>query len=203
MSGTIPAGLWPERDPQATRCLYAGWAETYDADMAAGGMLGPARVAAMLARFVPDREALLWDFGCGTGLSGAALREAGYARIRGYDISPEMVERARARGIYEAVELGAPDAPPPVPAEAGAVVACGSICIGAAPAALLGAVLGRMTPGAVLVTSYNDSTLASAPYHDALRDLQTGGLARLERLDYGPQLPALGRGAAVLVLRRL
>ena len=46
------------------------------------------------------RHALdILDLGCGTGLAGAAF--AGVARrLDGVDLSPQMIEQARARGIY-------------------------------------------------------------------------------------------------------
>ena len=40
------------------------------------------------------------DLGCGTGLSGQIIRPAA-RRLCGIDLSPDMVERAEARPIYE------------------------------------------------------------------------------------------------------
>jgi SAM-dependent methyltransferase len=45
------------------------------------------------------------DLGCGTGRTGAWLRSRGVARIDGIDLTPEMLARARARGIYDRLEL--------------------------------------------------------------------------------------------------
>jgi SAM-dependent methyltransferase len=41
------------------------------------------------------------DLGCGTGRTGAWLRERGIASIDGVDLTPEMLDRARARQVYE------------------------------------------------------------------------------------------------------
>ena len=41
------------------------------------------------------------DLGCGTGRTGAWLRERGIASIDGVDLTPEMLDRARARRVYE------------------------------------------------------------------------------------------------------
>lgn len=50
---------------------------------------------------LPNRRALdIMDLGCGTGLTGAAF--AGLARrLDGVDLSPRMIEQARARGVYD------------------------------------------------------------------------------------------------------
>src|SRR6476619_1881821 len=40
------------------------------------------------------------DLGCGTGRTGAWLRERGIAAIDGVDLTPEMLDVARAREVY-------------------------------------------------------------------------------------------------------
>lgn len=42
------------------------------------------------------------DLGCGTGRTGAWLRSRGVARLDGIDLTPEMLEIARGRQIYDA-----------------------------------------------------------------------------------------------------
>jgi SAM-dependent methyltransferase len=46
------------------------------------------------------------DLACGTGRVGAWLRARTAAAIDGVDLTPEMLERARARGIYRALAVG-------------------------------------------------------------------------------------------------
>ena len=43
------------------------------------------------------------DLGCGTGLCGELWRERA-ARLVGVDLSPDMIARARARGVYDQLE---------------------------------------------------------------------------------------------------
>ncbi len=40
------------------------------------------------------------DLGCGTGRTGAWLHARGVEAIDGVDLTPEMLERARARGVH-------------------------------------------------------------------------------------------------------
>ncbi|MEJ0072377.1 MAG: methyltransferase domain-containing protein [Pseudomonadota bacterium] len=45
------------------------------------------------------------DLGCGTGLGGAAFRSLA-RRLDGIDLSPRMIEQARARAIYQDLTVG-------------------------------------------------------------------------------------------------
>ncbi len=97
----------PDRAPAAyVRELFDRYAPRFDADLE--GRLGyrtPALLAAMLEAggIAPDGSRRVLDLGCGTGLSGVALKP--FARkLTGLDLSPRMLEAARARGLYDALE---------------------------------------------------------------------------------------------------
>ena len=84
--------------------LFDDSAERFDELLT--GHLGyrvPEQVAATLARLDPTRRfARAIDLGCGTGLSGAAVRDRCDALV-GVDLAPRMLERARDRGVYDAL----------------------------------------------------------------------------------------------------
>ena len=85
----------------ASRALYRDWAETYDDTMLQGlGYRSPAVVARMLGEHLADRQALVLDVGCGTGLAGQSLFERGFTTIDGLDLSPEMMQVAARRNVY-------------------------------------------------------------------------------------------------------
>ena len=66
----------------------------------------PERLGELLDPVLEDRSNLsILDLGCGTGLSGLMLRRRA-RHLTGVDLSPEMVEKARARGIYDRLEVG-------------------------------------------------------------------------------------------------
>jgi len=48
----------------------------------------------------PDKVQVL-DLGCGTGLVGQALWDRGFRKIWGVDISPEMIELASFKDVYQ------------------------------------------------------------------------------------------------------
>lgn len=67
---------------------------------------GPAILKGAVTRIAPGPFRRTFDLGCGTGLSGAAFRDL-TAWLGGADLSPEMVKKARAKGIYD--EIAAQD----------------------------------------------------------------------------------------------
>jgi len=85
---------------ESMRRYYDDWAESYDTDLRENDYRTPARCAEALARVLVDRDAPILDFACGTGISGAALKEAGFTTIDGTDISDGMLEKAREKGAY-------------------------------------------------------------------------------------------------------
>ena len=77
---------------------YGEWARTYE-DTVLDEM--DLRLLAR-AREIPwDRVRRVVDLACGTGRTAAWLRERGVAHITGVDLTPQMLERARARGAHD------------------------------------------------------------------------------------------------------
>ncbi|MBS0360800.1 MAG: methyltransferase domain-containing protein [Proteobacteria bacterium] len=68
------------------------------------GYDGPEKLAALLAPLGPPAATLeVLDLGCGTGLCAPVLRP--YAkRLVGLDLSPGMLEKARARSLYDGLD---------------------------------------------------------------------------------------------------
>ena len=101
--GDAPA---PARAPAAyVRELFDQYAPRFDADLE--GRLGyrtPGLLAALLAEagVAADGSRRVLDLGCGTGLSGVALKPFA-ARLEGLDLSPRMLAEARQRGLYDAL----------------------------------------------------------------------------------------------------
>ena len=86
--------------PEANRELYAQWAETYESGFVSQRRYEyPEHVAEIFANSVPFADAPVLDVGCGTGMVGQALQRRGLRTIDGIDISPEMLEQARAKVV--------------------------------------------------------------------------------------------------------
>ncbi|UPY36153.1 tetratricopeptide repeat protein [Sediminicoccus sp. KRV36] len=97
----LGAGPVPSRAPAAyVRELFDAFAPRFDAELeGALAYRTPALLAAMIEGLPKGR---VLDLGCGTGLSGLALKPFA-TRLEGLDLSPRMLNQARARGIYHAL----------------------------------------------------------------------------------------------------
>src|SRR5699024_10024092 len=100
------SGLFALRTASADtiKNYYDAWAQTYDDEIAASGYRAPAWVAEQAAALLPDKNAVVLDAGCGTGLTGQALQNKGYARLTGIDLSAQSLEIARAKQCYEQLQ---------------------------------------------------------------------------------------------------
>ena len=85
--------------------LYSRFAPFYDENMTGElDYCAPDRLHdAVVAALGDDRRLDVLDLGCGTGLSGELWRTRA-ERLVGVDLSPDMITRARTRGIYDRLE---------------------------------------------------------------------------------------------------
>ena len=191
-------------DLESTRAFYADWAETYDAEIKANGYATPTRCAEALATFATDKTRPVLDIGCGTGLSGIALREVGFTCIDGTDLSQEMLDIATHRDdIYAELFLGLARDPLPIPpGQYDNAAAIGVFSPGHAPPETLDIVLSFLPKGGCFVFSMNDHALEDTAYQAKLQDIvKTGGCVEVFR-EHGPHLPGIGLESTVIVLRK-
>jgi betaine-homocysteine S-methyltransferase len=104
--GTI-LGSMDHLSPDAIARTYDDLASTYGRLVRQAGYVLP---AVMAARFRSACDALgrsagdaVIDAGCGNGLSGMALRDAGFTRVYGLDVSPGLIAQIPA-GLYRSFE---------------------------------------------------------------------------------------------------
>ena len=89
-------------DPRYVRHLFDQFSADYDTRMI--GQLGygaPAILRGLADLVISDRSRTysILDLGCGTGLGGMAFKDMA-STLDGVDLSPAMIEKARARAIY-------------------------------------------------------------------------------------------------------
>ena len=96
----------PERASDAyIETTFDSFSKTFDAKLARLEYRAPELVAAALRRAAPNAEKGLvaLDAGCGTGLC-APLIAPYVSRLHGVDLSSGMLEKARARGVYDELD---------------------------------------------------------------------------------------------------
>lgn len=76
---------------------YAEWVSSYEHTVQNEMDL---RLLARLTSVTWNEIARGVDLGCGTGRLGMWLKQAGVAILDGVDLTPEMIELARAKGVY-------------------------------------------------------------------------------------------------------
>jgi predicted TPR repeat methyltransferase len=106
---------------------YRAWASDYDKDLIdEAGYVAPKQCAEALRELLPDSGATVLDAGCGTGLVGVYLAEAGVAAIDGLDYSQDMLDVAAEKDCYRS--LFQADLNQPLDIETGKYSA--TVCVG-------------------------------------------------------------------------
>jgi len=189
--------------PDETRKLYDEWSDSYDDEIMDNGYATPERVARALAAQVRDLHAPILDYGCGTGVSGAALIAAGFTTIDGADLSLEMLRQAQDKGLYRETWQVQPDSDLPFACgKYHAITATGVIGVGAAPPETLDLLMHALTPGGLFAFSFNDHALADPAFAARLNDWIFDKKAKLMFEEHGPHLPGIDLQATVYVLEK-
>lgn len=104
--GAAKADAMPEA---FVRTMFDQYAARFDKDLTETlSYRGPALMRAAIERICaarrrPPHFAAMLDLGCGTGLAGAEFRPM-VGRLTGVDLSPQMIEVARGKGMYNRLE---------------------------------------------------------------------------------------------------
>jgi predicted TPR repeat methyltransferase len=97
----------PRASDRAIQHIYKNFAASYESRMCEDlKYAGPERLQDGIRAVIGDQAGLVvLDLGCGSGLMGVNTKWRA-AELTGVDLSPEMVELARARNIYDRLEVG-------------------------------------------------------------------------------------------------
>ena len=188
-------------DPASQRALYDDWAGSYDRDLEASGYATPGRLARVLAEHLSDRDAPILDVGCGTGMSGRALADAGFTTIDGADLSSGMLDQAERAAVHRRrwqLTAGELDV---APGTYRAIVACGVIGIGAAPASTLPLIAAAVGPDDLRVFSFNDQVQTDDDFMSALAALADSDFDQVAA-DDGVHIASRNSTSVVYALRR-
>jgi predicted TPR repeat methyltransferase len=187
---------------EAMQDLYDDWADSYEAEVGENGYATPARIARALRQVTDDVATPILDYGCGTGLSGAALAEEGFSTIDGMDPSAGMLDECRKRGLYRnLIELDLSKPLPIAQDQYSVIMAVGVISTGAGPAGLMDVLIDLLPKSGLFGLSLNDHALADPEYPAGIQRLKDAGhIVRAE--EYGPHLPGIGLKSMIYLFER-
>ncbi|HUU73545.1 MAG TPA: class I SAM-dependent methyltransferase [Burkholderiales bacterium] len=170
---------------------YDDWAADYDETLADWRYEAPKKVAQML-RAELSAESLILDAGCGTGLVGRALHEAGFEAINGIDVSSRSLQTAEGSGAYrELHEIDMQKLPLPISDD----IYDGLVCVGVLTYLTdsIGTVreFSRVVkPGGVVVLTQRSDLFMERRFQDVLKQLSDERIiARVSISDARPYLP--------------
>ena len=195
---------------EAVKCqeLYDEWAETYDQDLtdASHGYVGPAEAAKVIAQNSTKNGQVVLDAGCGTGLSGLAVKSAvgPDTIIDGIDISKGMLEVAAKKGIYRKLETADLCKSLAIQDNVYDVLVCVGTLTGGhvGPVPALNEFTRVVKSGGLVVATVKESVWTSGGYEDEVHRLKTIGSVTVSSTDSVPYRQAQGVNARLLVMRK-
>tara|TARA_B100000749_G_scaffold45051_1_gene31402 strand:+ start:2305 stop:2973 length:669 start_codon:yes stop_codon:yes gene_type:complete len=169
--------------PDDSRDLYARWATTYESGFIAdNGYVYHLGVAGAFAGAAIDADGPVLDVGCGTGLVGGVLRSSGPWTVDGLDLSPEMLDQARAKSdeggdpVYRHLHEGDLTATLDLPTSGyGAVVSCGTFTHGHVGPGAFDELHRIARPGALFAIGINPDHFTNLGFADRFADDVTAG----------------------------
>lgn len=159
--------------PRSAKKLYGDWAASYDSSFGEGwGFVAPRRIAELyLAEAQGDVPIL--DIGAGTGLVAEHLCGE---TTDAFDITPQMLEVARKKGIYRTLIEGDLLAPLDLPDDTyGGVISCGTFTHGHVGPDCLPELLRVTRSGGLFVCGTIPKVFDEMGFGSALAKLQASG----------------------------
>ncbi len=189
---------------EQTRSFYKDWADTYDQEITDNGYASPHRTAQALIQCGAQVESAVLDIGCGTGISGLFLQQAGFTSLHGSDFSAPMLAVAEEKGLYNKLHLADLNDPFDfVEQRYDTVTAIGVMAPGHAGPELLESVLPLMNTSGLFGFSMNDHTLDDPGYQREIDRLIKARKIRIRWCDYGDHLPQIDLQSIIMVIEKL
>lgn len=191
-------------NPDDKQLLFDNWATSYDHDLVDElGYVADFEACRRFVALVPDRKARILDAGCGTGLAGHRLKQAGYIDIHGYDFAEKMLQHARATGAYQSLQQHDLTQPIETDAPFDAAIAVGLFAFSLPSAEHLVNITDCLKPGGLALVTVNGKAWHEVDWPAKLEGFDqrysTARLLQIETIDY---LTTEGIDGRLLTLQR-
>ena len=192
------------KNTDETREMYDRWANVYDLDLKDGDYQQPARCAAALKTQLSQPDALVLDVGCGTGLSGLALNQAGYTRIDGCDLSQGMLDKAAKLEIYNRLFACDLNQPPldVIDETYDALTAVGVFSFGHIMPIAVDELVRITKSGGFIVIGLNDHYYEEGSLNQKIDQLETAGKVTVLDREHGDHIPKNDLKGWVITLKK-
>lgn len=82
------------KSTEQVRDFYNDWGNKnkYNQDMLKWSYTGPSEIAYVLNKYAKNKDILIFDAGCGSGLVGEALKRSGFSNFHGADLSQTLLK---------------------------------------------------------------------------------------------------------------
>ena len=183
--------------------VYDGWADRYDRELLEDwGYTSPQKAVQLLLEAMDSPMLAVLDAGCGTGLVGVLLKEAGLSSLTGIDYSPGMLAEAERKGVYDALHTMDMNLPLTLPSDSFDAVTCIGTFTSTHVKPEAVKELARVTrSGGVLVFTVRDDYWQSTNFIDLVIELHVSGVARIEQIRLEPYIHSEGSECRFVVLR--
>jgi predicted TPR repeat methyltransferase len=183
--------------------VYDGWADRYDRELLEDwGYTSPQKAVHLLLEAMASNDLAVLDAGCGTGLVGVLLREAGISTLTGIDYSPGMLAEAERKGVYDTLHTIDMNNPLTLPSDSFDAVTCIGTFTSTHVKPQAVTELARVTrSGGVLVFTVRDDYWRSTNFVDLVTELHISDVARIEQIRLEPYIHSEGSECRFVVLR--
>jgi len=198
------SGAYALKGAEDTQSFYRRWADEYEGHMVQElGYVSPRLTAERLTRHLCDTSAEVLDIGCGTGLTCDHLHEQGFRRLDGVDLTPAMLAKSAARGIYRRLIRADLTQPIDLPdACYDAMVSSGTFTCGHVGPEPFGELVRLLRPGGLMALCIHQEIWRPQGFAERLGGLVDGGKLVLVEESLDHIFEALPPSGLFLVYRR-